>query len=364
MPLAEPNIYALWAAAQTAKGSPVAAAGMTRRLLQVAGDFQAVPDHGSESYGDLPVAGSPASSKYGGETDWVNSVLGQGEPGCEATPTELAWLLWAFHGAETVSAVASVPGPPLVPASSKHSFVPQTARGKYLTFMQRMGASVIRRHKHNDCIITRIAIEGSTANKAVRVTPRILSLDPAETFGVDPTTPAALPVDRPFLYTDGSGTFTIDGQAFTGQSQFTLTIDDAWEPVYGDDIVPFDLVQGNPSVTLGATVHFDGAALAQINKLVYGTATPAAGTKPTRNIPALGSYAFDLRQRDSTGAYNGRRFAATVPGVKWTPADYPGPNPAGGGAEIAFAGAMRPVAGQQPYTLDVYTDSTVVAFTA
>jgi hypothetical protein len=356
-PLLEPNIYALWAAKQTAKGSPVAAAAMTRRLLQVGGDFAAPRDDGAEAYGDLPVAGQPAASKYGGETDWVNSVLGSGEPAIQATPDELAWLLWAFHGAETVSPVT---GPP---AAQKHTFVPSTSRGHYLTFMKRVGATVIDRKKFNDCIITRVQIEGSTANKAVRVTPRILSLDPAEVFAVDPTTPAALPADKAFLYTDGSGTFTIDNVIFKGQSQFTFVIDDAWEPVYGDDTVPFELVQGNPVVTLGVTVHFDADALAQFNKIVYGTATPAAGAKPSKNVAALGSYSAYLKQRDSAGALTGRELKLTVPGVKWTPPTAPGPNPGGGGVELALAGAMRPVAGQQPYTIDVNTANATVAFT-
>lgn len=358
MPLLEPNIYALWGAAQTAKGSPVAAAAMSRRLLQVAGDFQIARDDGEENYGDLPSAGTPAASKYGSSTDWINSVLGNGTPGVEATPTELAWLLWLFHGTETVTAV---PGPP---AAQKHTFTPQVSRGKYATFMLRVGNQVIRRHKFNDCIVTRMQIEGSTANKAVRVTPTILSLDPGETFATDPTTPSSLPTDRPFLYTDGVGAFTADGTVFTGQSQFTLVIDDAWTPVYGDDTVPFELVQGDPVVTIAATVHFEANALAQINKILYGTATPAAGAKPSKNIAALGSYSFYLKQRDSAGALNGREFKLTIPGVKWSPADYPGPNPDGGGTEIAFAGAMRPVAGQQPYTIDVNTNNADVAFTS
>lgn len=356
-PILEPNIYALWGAKQAGKGSPVAAAGMSRRLLQVAGGFAVNRDDGEENYGDLPVAGSPASSKYGSSTDWVNSVLGEGEPGCESTPTELAWLLWLLHGAETVTAV---PGPP---TAQKHTFTPQAARGHYATFMQRVGLNNPVRMKHNDCLVTRVQIEGSTANKAVRVTPRILSLDPGETFAVDPTTPAALPTDKPFLYTDGAGAFTIDGTVFKGQSQFTFVIDDAWSAVFADDTVPFELVQGNPLVTIGVTIYLESDALAEFNKIVYGTAAPAAGTKPSRNIAALGSYAWNLVQKDAAGAETGRRFVGTIPGVKWTPPAAPAPNPDGGATELALAGAMRPVAGQQPYTLDVYTANGDLAFT-
>jgi hypothetical protein len=343
-PLLEPNYYGLWAGKQTAKGAPNAAPA--HRLIQVAGDFAMPRDDGEENWSDL--------TKYGNRTDWVNSLLGNGEPGCEATPDELAFLLWLFHGAETVVAVT---GPPAV---QKHTFVPSAGRGHWATFMARVGQSVIRRHQFNDCLVTRVQIEGSTANKAVRVTPRVLSLDPGQIFAADPA--QALPADKAFLYTDGQGTFTIDGVVFPGQSQFTLVIDDAWEPVYGDDIVPFDLVQGQPVVTIGVTVLFDANALAQFNKLAYGTAAPAAGTKPLKRIPALGAYAFDLLQKDQAGAVTGREFKLTIPGVKWTLPDAPGPNPDGGSTEIALAGAMRPISGQSPYTLDVFTANGTVAF--
>jgi hypothetical protein len=107
----------------------------------------------------------------------------------------------------------------------------------------------------------------------------------------------------------------------------------------------------------------DALALAEFNKIVYGTAAPVAGTKPLKTVPALGSYLFDLKQRDSAGALNGREFKANIPGVKWAVPDAPGPAPDGGTTELALAGAMRPISGQPPYTLDVYTANADVAFT-
>lgn len=341
----EPSIYGLWVGKQTAKGTANTTPG--KRLVQVSGDFAMPRDDGEEPFSD--------GTKYGSRADWVNSLLGNGEPGIEATPTELAYLLWLFHGAETVSAVV---GPP---TAQKHTFVPSTGRGHYFTSFLRVGQTIVRRHRFDDCLITRMQIEGSTANKAVRVTPRILSLDPGAIFATDPV--AAMPADKTLLYTDGTGTFTIDGTVFKGHSQFSLVIEEALEPAYGDDVIPWDLQQGSPVVTLGCTVLFDADAFAQFNKLVYGTAAPGAGTKPLKTIPALGSYSFYLKQRDAAGAVNGREFKLTLPGVKWSPPDAPGPNPGGGATELALAGAMRPVAGQPAYTLDVSTENSVVAFT-
>jgi hypothetical protein len=345
MTLLETNIYGLWGGKQTAQGTPNITPA--HRLVQVAGDIAPARDDGSEAYSDL--------TKYGGETEWVNSVSGAGEPANEATPDELAWLHWMFHGAETVT---SVVGPP---TAQKHRFVPTSGRGFLGTYFARVGQSVIRRHQHNDTLITRLVVEGSTANKAVRATPRLLSLDPANIYTTDPT--AAMPTDKPFLYTDGASSFTIDGTVFRGASQFTYTIDDAWDVVYADDVLAFDWQQGTPTVTVGVTLYFDAAALGYWNTLVYGTAAPVAGTKPLKRVPALGSYAADLVQKDTTGAATGRRFNPQFSNVKWAIPDAPGPAPGGGTAEVTLAGTCRQVGASAPYIIDVYTGNTTVAFT-
>lgn len=343
--LQEPNIYALWAGKQVGKGTVLAAP--TRRFVQVAGDFNINRDDGEENWSDL--------TKYGNRTDWINSLTGQGEPGIEATPTELAWLLWAFHGAETVTPVV---GPP---AAQKHTFVPQSGRGHWLTFWRRMGQSVVQRHRYADCMISRLQVEGSTANKAVRVTPRIMSLDPAEVLAADPAG-VDIPLDKSLLYTDGTGAFQIDGTVIRAQSQFTLVIDEDLSLVYADDVTAHDLAQGTAVVTIGVTLVMDSDALGVWNEKVYGTAAPAPGTKPLKTVTGLGSYEFLLQQRDAAGALNGREFHLDIPGVKWDVPEAPAPNPDGGATEIALAGAMRPVVGSDPYTIDVNTDNAAVAF--
>jgi hypothetical protein len=370
MPLLEQNYYGLWWGRQTAKGT--AQATPSRRGIMVGGDFAINRDDGEENYSDL--------TKYGARTDWVNSLTGTAEPVLEATPTELAHLLWLMHGGEAVAAQAAVTGPPAIPAMSRHRFTPATTMGHWSTFYLRVGSSVVRRHRFADSVITRIAIEASSANKAARVTPRILSLDPAETFAAaafEPAggSPVALPSDRPFLFTDlgqvGAsasatidGALTIDGTTFRGVTQFTFTIDDAWEPVYGDGTAPYDFVQGSPAVTIGTTIYADAAGYAQFNKLVYGTTSPAAGTKPLKAIPANGSFKGTLRTRDTAGAHAGRELVVDVPAVKWALPDAPGPNPDGGTAELALAGTMRPPGGStQPYTVDVFTADSVATFT-
>lgn len=337
----ELNRYALWVAKQTAQGTPATTA--IKRLVQVGGDFNIARDQGSENFSDL--------TKWGNSSDWVNSVIGNGAPAIEAMPEELAYLLYLFHGGETTTAVT---GPP---AKTKHTFVPLAAAGFWSTFWKRLGQATVQREKYNDCRISQLVIEGSTANKAVRITPTVISLDAGEIFTVDPV--LSLGTKQVLLYTDGTGTFTIDTVVFAGQSQFTLTLNEDLNPSYGDGVTPFALSQGNASATIGATVKVDANGLAQFNKQVYGTATPTAGTKPLKTIPARGSYGAYLKAKDSAGALNGDEFKITIPSVQWAVPDAPGPNPDGGDAEIALAGAIRNPGGGTPhYALDVSNDDS------
>jgi hypothetical protein len=93
MPL-EPNISGLWFGKQSAKATENTTP--THRAIQVGGDFNIARDDGNENWSDL--------TKYGGNTDWINSLVGNGNPAIEATPSETGALLWLAHGAEVATA--------------------------------------------------------------------------------------------------------------------------------------------------------------------------------------------------------------------------------------------------------------------
>lgn len=97
--LLETNLYRIWAAKQSAKGVPVVTTSMTKSFKQVAGSVVAAVESGSENFSD--------GTQFGDVTQWLNSVSSAGSPGIEAGTDELAWLLWVFHGAETVSPVGT-----------------------------------------------------------------------------------------------------------------------------------------------------------------------------------------------------------------------------------------------------------------
>lgn len=353
MSLLEPNFYGAWIGKQSAQGSPNTTP--SQRLVKTGGQVVDRRSDGKEQYSDL--------TKYGNYTDWVDSIIGEGELGIEATPTELAYLLWLFHGGESVTAVT---GPP---AASRHQFTPALGQGYWFTLFERVGNQVARRLQHNDCLMTKWTLEASVANKAVKFTPRILSLDPAVPYATDPS--ASLPTTRPFLHTDLSanggasadGSLTLGGTTYRTVSNVRVEVDDAWEPVYGDSDRPVDFVQGDPGASVAATLLFDSAALAKFNMLHYGTASPAAGTKPIRQIPATDSFSATYRQRDNTGAWNGLQLDISIPAVKWTLPDAPAPNSGGGMTELALVGEMRRPSSGAAYTIGVNCASGVAAFT-
>lgn len=448
MPL-EPNIYALWWGAQTVKGTENTTP--PHRGIQVGGDFSIARDEGTEDWSDM--------SKYGAQTQWINSLVGNGNPALEATPSELANLLWAAHGGEVVTAgtnnvwtlggsptsgtfdlriydgtnfitvtgvvntvtaaalatsinsamttaghtgtpVATGGGPlnstpititfsgtttaarpwylskandttsPAVTVTNttpgvrtKHTFTPSLTQGKWMTFCKRIGTTVIQRQSFIDCLIGGFTLEASTANKAMRFTPTILSLDPGKVLASDPTavlpgTPQAID-GRPFQYTDATGAFTFNGVTFQAQSEFTFTVNEDRSPVYGDDAVPYDLVVGNPSAALSISAIFDAVTYARWNELVYGTASPTAGTKPLRTVPANSAYTCNFQQKNADGSLSGNRLVGNFPAVHWAMPDAPGPNPGGGAVNVTFGGTLLPPGGTAtPYTLDVYNGDT------
>lgn len=344
MSLMERQIYALWMGKQSARGTPNTTP--THRFKHLGGGaLQTNPEYGSETFSD--------ATQFVDTYDWLNKLGGAGAPPISATPEELASILWVAHGGETTTAVT---GPP---AKTRHTFVPLPGLGHWSSWAQRQGSSVIDRTRFDDVMIGQFVVEGSTANKSVRITPSLVSLDPGVVLASDPT--AVMPTKGGFLYTDGTSRFNVDGAVMRGHTQFTLTVNFDLQPVDTDDVTVYDFAIGNASVTLGVAAVMDAAGKAWWNQKVYGTTSPAANTKPLRSIPLPGSYAFDLRARDSTGAVNGDKFVFTCPSVRWTVPDAPEPDPQGGASELALSGSMRKTAGQPGYQIDI--DCDAAAFT-
>lgn len=349
MAIAESNIYALWAAKQAAQGTAAADGAAARQFIQVAGDISPERADGSEAWSDL--------DRFGDATDFVDTLIGTGAPTIQATHSELAWLCWLFFGGEVFTAGSAVAASE---APAKHEFVPGANTGFWSTWWKRVGMSEIVRQKFVDCKVTALRIEGSTANKVVKVIPSITSLDPANTIAADPTGASLPSGEQAFLYTDGEGRFNIDGTVYRGHSQFAIVVDDGQAPYYADSARPHALVAGGASIVLeGITLVLDEDSHALYNAQVYGDPAPAPGTQPITDLPALGSYEIDLRKNyvadGSAGAELRTGLQIEVPGVRWSPDVAIAPSPDGGPIEVALGGGMRKVAGQPAIRVTVET---------
>jgi hypothetical protein len=436
--LLETNLHRVWMAKQTAKGAGVAVASMSKSPRLLGGSVSTQVDTQTENYSD--------GTQFGDTLSFLNSITASGQPALAADTDILAYILWLFHGAETVSpagtnnvqtltitgtptggsltltydgrttstiafnatnsavqtALEALPnigtggatvtgGPwpgtamvvtfagaatqkrphPTISATitgltggtpafgavqttpgvvATHTFTPSGSPGFWLTWAQWVGSQTIQRMKHNDGRIGAVTIEASTGTKGCRVTPSLLFSDPAEVITTDPT--PAISGFPTFAFTEGTGGFTVDGVTFTGTTQFQLTLDLGLAFVYGDAVTPHDMARGNAAATIAATVLMDDVMLSRWNTWVYGSASPVAGTKPLSRVPPVGSYALALTKKDTALNTIGS-FTASFPGIQWEIPDAPGPAPDSGSAEVALAGRLSRLSGQQPYTLAV-----------
>jgi hypothetical protein len=320
MPALESRNEGVWVAAQTGRGAGGAPAS-GKRLRKVGGDLNVARADGSEQYSD--------AQRFPDATDFVDTIVGNGNPVAQATPDVVGYLAWLMCGQETVTGTEDPYEHVATPAAS----------GLWSKWWKRAGGSIVLRQILADCRLTSLRIEGSSANKVVKVTPTFISLKAGEVFTADPV-PVTLD-EIPLSYTEGEGRFEIDGEVYRGHSAFAIVINDGVAPWYGDAVVPEDVIFGTASVDLeGITILVNQQGLERYNAQIYGDATPAAGTMPLRTIPALGSYVVDLQR----GA--DRQLKIEVPGVKWSSDLAIAGNPGGGPVELALAGQARAVAGE------------------
>lgn len=229
-----------------------------------------------------------------------------------------------------------------------HVATPADTGGFWFGIFKSVGKSTVARHQYNDCRMQSLRLEGSSASKVVKATPTIMSLAPGvyQTSGADPTK-----LDdglRPFIYTEAQGTYNIDGTVYSGLASFAILFTWGLNEYYGDDVIPFDVINNVATCTLeGLTLLIDSAGLQRYNAQIYGTPTPTAGQSPIKGIPAMGSFSCTFSRTNPLTGQASETLKIEVFGVKWEPTlAIPG-NPAGGAVELSFTGMMRKTPGGQ-----------------
>jgi hypothetical protein len=281
---------------------------------------------------------------------WVITFVNPGSAqGLGFQPVPLPTINNSLATGGTVTAVSTTTG-----MGFTHVATPSDVGGFWTTWAKSVGKSVVWRGQFNDCRISSLRWEGSSASKVVKLTPTLMILDPGQIIAADPTQ-----VDdgtRPFIYTDAAGTFNIDGQIYRGHSSFAMEAQWGLAEWYGDSVTPYDVTNTRATVQLsGITILIDAQGLARYNEQIYGTPTPAVGARPLTTIPALGSYSCTFSR---TSPYTGLAVESavfTLPSVKWDPSLNIPANPAGGPVELAMAAEYRKTAGQPAFTVAVTT---------
>lgn len=302
MAVLESRNEGLWFVKQPGKTIDVVSTNAAvKRGRKVGGDANVNRDDYTENYSD--------GGRFADATDGVNSIVGDGSPVLQATADIVGYLAYILSGTEVVTGTVD---------PFEHVATPG-ATGFWSKFWKRAGDIVALRQEFADCRITSIRIEGSTANKVVKVTITFTSLKSGKVFTTDPVAVAA--PDKPFGYTEGEGRFNIDGEVYRSHSSFAIVISDAATPYYGDSVVPYDVTYQAAQVTLEAvTILVDDQGLTRYNTQIYGLPTPAVGAEPLKVLPNLGSYAADLRRGEVwtatiTGVPTGGTFTLSVDGV-------------------------------------------------
>jgi hypothetical protein len=310
MALLESRVEGLWIVKQPGKGVDVVStdAGI-HRMRKVGGDANLNRDDFSENYSD--------GSRFPDFADGVNTLVGDGNPVGQATADICGYSAYLLAGQETVTGSADPYTHVATPAAAAF----------WAKVWKKVGDTVgPLRQEFADCRLTSVRIEGSTANKVVKLTLSFTSLLAGKTFTTDPV--AVSSADTPFAYTDGEGRFTIDGTVYRGHTQFAIVISDNIQVAYGDSVLPQDIGFQAAGVALeGITLLLDSNALSRYYQQLYGNPSPPAGTAPLKVLPPKGSYSADLRRGEMyaltiTGTPTGGTFTPSVDGQATTPVAY------------------------------------------
>lgn len=312
----ESGIGGLWMVKQPTAGTiaPIATAGSIRPRF-VGGGLKAGKVIGSESYVD--------GERFANPSMHVESVAGEvGDVTVQGVAEEVG-CLWAYVlGVDTVTG-ASDP--------YTHTITSAATTGAILTVWQRTGSAVGPvRQAFYDAKVASLEWECSRDQLVSHATAKLMSLVAAEVYSTDPSTSAI--AEDPLLWTEASGAVTINATAYRTINGDSVSVDTKMEAYWGDSVTPACLVEGKGELTRSMSMILTDDTLALFNNAIYGTASPAALTKPTSSVYYAAMVATYTRSAS-------RSVAITTPNVAIDPADIMvAPQPDGGTVELTLGG--------------------------
>jgi hypothetical protein len=349
--LVETNLHRIWAEKQTAKGTPATTG--TKSFRFVGGTpIVAQPDMGSQAFSD--------GTAYGDAVDWINSLLGTGQPAFDAGTDELAYLLWLFHGAETVTPSGTNEVQTLTTTGTPTGgTVPLSFDGRATTVAFNSSAAAVQTALEGlpnigtGNVVTgggplptgvTITFQGALAKRPV---PNIVTGSTGLTGGSSPTgviaeTTPGVNATHTFAPQNSLGFWSTWWTTVGSQNQQKLKQND----------VRMGGVQIEAS-TGSKDLQISPQLLALDPAEVYTTdPVLAMPTKPVKRVPPLGSFSATLAKKDSSGSTIGT-FSFTAPGVRWQIPASVAPNPGQGSGDISLTGSLRRLGSSALYSMSV-----------
>jgi hypothetical protein len=303
---------------QTAKGTQGAAAGTgvgTNQPKLFDGELSAKKIYGQEEYTD--------GSRFGSPTIFTDKIGGAvGSPVVQVQPENGGLFYAQVLASDTVTGGAD---------PFTHTITSAGTTGAWGTWYEKTGASVgPNKEVYWDSKIVKLVDECGQEQKTMHYSMDIAAMVAAQVYTVDPA--KAQDTSDPLLWTEMTGTMSIDGTIITDVEGEVIEVDTGLEPWWGDGLPPGQLIEKKGMISRSVKSILTDQTLLKYYKALYNTTTPTAGNVPTKDVFFA---AIDvLYTRSAT-----RTLQKTTPKVALKPDDMAiGPQREGGKVPLELGG--------------------------
>jgi hypothetical protein len=264
------NLAEIAISLQAAKGTPAATAQHRMRLTGGNLDLMRDVEDIVESTGDVLL-----------DSAFVARVRVEGAPQFIVRPNFIGLLAYGALGAKASDAGPDPFGHTLTLAAAPFAL-------PWLTCWAQLADG--RRIRATDCKVVKLRFESSAGGLLVAtatIIGRAGVYRDAATWATEVTTVVtAVETANPFIHGDAQGGLLVEGVAVSALERCVLDIDNGGTAQYGDSISPDDVTTARRTIAVETTQIIPDFSL--WNRLHFGSATPAAGDAPTRNVLELG----------------------------------------------------------------------------